>query len=88
MSCNSSSFTLKNNLWGARRVERFVLFSMTGNVWGIPRTDIFVDESKGNYHIEPYAKRRSPWLPMASRWVFSAPVFLPGYQRILPVYSH
>ena len=49
---NSSSFTLKNNLW-VRGELTIGSFSMTGNVWGIPRADIFVDESKGDYHIKP-----------------------------------
>ena len=49
---NSSSITLKNNLW-VRGEFSIGSFSMTGNVFGIPAADIFVDADKGDYRIKP-----------------------------------
>ena len=49
---NSSSLTLKNNLWVSGEFS-IPSFSITGNIFGIPRADIFVDESKGDYRIKP-----------------------------------
>ena len=49
---NSSSLTLKNNLWVSGEFS-IPSFSITGNIFGIPRANIFVDESKGDYRIKP-----------------------------------
>lgn len=49
---NSSSLTFKNNLW-VRDEFAVASFSLIGNVYGIPQANIFVDESKGDYHIKP-----------------------------------
>jgi hypothetical protein len=48
----SSSFTFTNNLL-VRPAFSNNSFVMTGNIFGIPLTDIFVDASKGDYHIKP-----------------------------------